>query len=576
MRAPLPQAMPSSPITWLVLRRMRTPLIVLICAYAISVLGLTLVPGIDPEGNPDHLSFFHAFYVISYISTTIGFGELPHPFTEAQRLWVIISIYLTVIAWLYAIGSILTLLQDRAFQQAIVEQRFVRAVRRIREPFHLVAGYGQASTALIDTLTDFLIPVVVIDRDPERIAELTLNDQNYHVYVPGLLGDACDPRTLLEAGLLHPYCSRVIALTDDDRVNLKVAITSKLINPEVKVICCADHADVIENLKSFGTEYIFDPFEIFCDRLALALHSPHVYLLHDWLGSEPGREYQPPKAPQRGEWIVVGYGRFGRKMCQRLEAEGLKTTVIEINPDEDAPLDVVVGRGTEAETLRQAHIEQAVGIIAGTDDDVNNLSIIMTAREINPGLYTVARQNHQTNEPLFLSLQADLVMNPHRVLANHVRTLLTSPRLFEYFEQTRNQPNSWGWVQISRLYEVQERGRVPDVWSFHVDQRDTPALAEALAEGERFTLETIMRDPYRPEMPLRCHALAMWREGEMELSPHLDTELRLGDVVLFSGVRSAYRHMHYLVNNREAIEYLRRGSRGWESPLLRWLGRHSA
>ena len=48
-----------------------------------------------------------------------SFGELPNPFTAAQRLWVTVSIYLTVIGWAYAIGSLLSLLQDRAFRQAL-------------------------------------------------------------------------------------------------------------------------------------------------------------------------------------------------------------------------------------------------------------------------------------------------------------------------------------------------------------------------------------------------------------------------------------------------------------------------
>jgi voltage-gated potassium channel len=58
------------------------------------------------------MDFFHASYVVSYTATTIGFGEVPMAFSEAQRAWTIVVIYLTVIAWLYSIGSILGLLQD--------------------------------------------------------------------------------------------------------------------------------------------------------------------------------------------------------------------------------------------------------------------------------------------------------------------------------------------------------------------------------------------------------------------------------------------------------------------------------
>ena len=77
-----------SDILVLILRRLRAPLITLIAVYAISIFGLVLMPGTDPAGQPWRLSVFDAFYVMSYTATTIGFGEVPHPFSYAQRLWM--------------------------------------------------------------------------------------------------------------------------------------------------------------------------------------------------------------------------------------------------------------------------------------------------------------------------------------------------------------------------------------------------------------------------------------------------------------------------------------------------------
>src|SRR4051812_27606190 len=96
----------------LVLRRLRAPLITLLVVYAISVGGLTLIPGVDEKGHPWRMDFFHAFYVMTYTATTIGFGEIPYPFTDAQRLWMIASIYLSVIGWAYALGSVFALSQN--------------------------------------------------------------------------------------------------------------------------------------------------------------------------------------------------------------------------------------------------------------------------------------------------------------------------------------------------------------------------------------------------------------------------------------------------------------------------------
>ncbi|MEZ5741536.1 MAG: hypothetical protein R3E68_20325 [Burkholderiaceae bacterium] len=42
----------------LILRRLRVPILCLIVVYGVSVGGLTLMPGVDPDGHPHKLSIF--------------------------------------------------------------------------------------------------------------------------------------------------------------------------------------------------------------------------------------------------------------------------------------------------------------------------------------------------------------------------------------------------------------------------------------------------------------------------------------------------------------------------------------
>ena len=56
-------------VTAIVLRFMRRPILVLIVVYAIAISGLVLIPGQDAEGNPTHMSIFHAFYFLTYTAT---------------------------------------------------------------------------------------------------------------------------------------------------------------------------------------------------------------------------------------------------------------------------------------------------------------------------------------------------------------------------------------------------------------------------------------------------------------------------------------------------------------------------
>ena len=65
-------------------------------------------------------------------------------------------------------------------------------------------------------------------------------------------------------------------------------------------------------------------------------------------------------------------------------------------------------------------MEDAVGIIAGTGDDMDNLSIIMTALELNPDLFVVARQENPQNDELFDASGAHLVARRSLIVARRI------------------------------------------------------------------------------------------------------------------------------------------------------------
>jgi Trk K+ transport system NAD-binding subunit len=542
---------------FLLLRRLRTPLVLLIVVYAVAVLGLVLIPGVDEQGRPWRMSFFHAFYVVSYTATTIGFGELPHTFTDAQRMWLTGTIYASVIVWLYAIGALLAALQDPAFRLLRVETAFARAVRRLREPFYLVCGYGDTGALLIRALVDAGIQAVVLDNDPERIAALELED--LPMMVPGLRGDAAQPATLMRAGLTHPQCLGVIALTNRDEVNLKIAITVKLLRPRLTVICRADTRDVAVNMASFGTDHIINAFDTFAGRLAMALHSPGMYLLYEWMTAAPHEPLREPIFPPVGRWILCGFGRFGKAVYTRLTREGVVATVIEADPAHtQPPPGSVVGRGTEAVTLEEAGIRDAVGIVAGTDNDANNLSIIMTARELNPKLFMVARQNETQNDALFRAARLDLLMQRSSVIAHKIFALLTTPLLTEFLDLARKQGNEWANQLVSRLGGIVGE-EAPETWGLSITPLEAPAIYAGLARGTCVTVGDLWRDPRNREERLPGIVLLLKRGSVEMLVPDEATPLEQGDQLLLAGRVEARRLLSWIERNHNAFAYLLTG-----------------
>jgi len=558
-------------IAFVLLRRIHTPLIVLICVYAISILGFVLIMGTDNEGNPWRMDFFHAFYFVSFMGTTIGFGEIPYPFNNGQRLWAIVTIYGTVIAWLYAIGSLLSLIQDPAFRTLMKENAFRRAVRGINEPFFLICGYGDTGSLLVKALAEVGIRSVVIDVDQERINSLELED--LYLYAPGFCANALEPDVLLKAGLKFRRCAGVVALTNVDHVNLKISITSKLLNPSLQVIARAETRDAEENIASFGTDSIINPFETFAGRLALALHSPGTYLLYEWMAGVPNERLCEPLFPPHGRWILCGFGRFGKAVYERLRREGMPVTVLEAMPElTGIPDDGIVGRGTEAITLQQANIQDAVGIIAGTDDDPNNLSIIMTARELKPDLFIVARQNKRINDSIFGAANLNLIMRRSSIIAHKIFAFITVPIMDQFFTQTGKQDNSWANQLVSRISGITQ-DKAPHKWMLNVVGSEAPALVTGIAEGKRVVVNHLIRDPRNRDDRLPCIVLLIKRKDQEILLPDDDTEIMIGDRILLCAGYNSKRHVDWFVKNHNVFDYVLSGEEHSSNFLTRYLSR---
>ncbi|MGD8346260.1 MAG: NAD-binding protein, partial [Lysobacterales bacterium] len=352
-------------IVWLTMRRMRTPLILMILVYSLSVLGMLFIPGQDAAGNPVRVNFLDAVYFVAIMATTIGFGEVPYAFTDAQRMYTYAILFPNVIAWLYSIGTIIALFVDPQFRAVLALSRFARRIRRIGGGYYIVCGCGFTGRMIVKGLLKRGISAAIIERDEKIVHALALDEDFAHL--PSIIGSVTDQQLLKIAGLNpdepNPRCLGVIAITNNDHVNLTISIISRLLRPDLPVMARAETRHVIHNMMSFNTDHPVDPYAIFAERFLLALESPAKYLVQDWLISVPGTRLRKEIKPPTGRWILAGVGRFGSRMAASLEKAGVDYTVIDVHPDRvrERP-GSVLGRGTEANTLKEAGIMEAEGI----------------------------------------------------------------------------------------------------------------------------------------------------------------------------------------------------------------------
>ncbi|MBK8181895.1 MAG: NAD-binding protein [Candidatus Competibacteraceae bacterium] len=550
---------------FLALRRMRAPLITLILIFAISVVGLTLVPGVDGEGHPTRMDFFHAFYFISYTATTIGFGEIPYAFSESQRLWVIFCIYLSVIGWAYSIGALLALLQDQNFRSAVRLQRFQQAIRHLREPFYLVCGYGETGQLICRSLDQIGLRAVVLEIEDNKASQLDLH--GHSVDIPQLAADARQPEILKLAGLTHPYCQGVIALTNDDSANLAIAITARLLAPKLPALCRAEAVEIANNMASFGTRHIINPFDKFGRYLALALHAPAAYHLLEWLTGVPGAVVKPHRDPPRGRWVLCGYGHFGKVMVSMLEQEGLPMTIIDHAPPAESGERWIQGDGASAAALLKANIQDAAGVVACTHDDINNLAIVVTARELNPKLFVVLRQNLQANQALFDAFESDFTVVPSQIVARECLAILTTPLLAPFLDEIKQRGEVWASTLLDQLTE-RFGWEAPAVWSACVNATQAPALLRQLScDGLRIPLGDLLLDPQDRSHELECRVLYLVRADDSTVMlPHRHTPVQAGDRLLLAGNSAARGALELTLHNENTLDYVLSGREipgGW-------------
>lgn len=552
------------------LRRLRTPLIALILAYAISVIGLTLMPGVDGAGNPAPLSIFHAFYIVSYTATTIGFGELPFAFTDAQRAWVTFTIYLSVVCWAYTLGSIIALAQDAGFRSARARSKFASSVARLDEPFYVIAGYGQSGTALAHAFDSMDIRTVIVELRPERAARIDIED--YRNPPLALATDARWPDVLRDAGVGHPKCRAVLVLVGNDDDAQAIAIGASVSQPDRTVIARVHDNLARANLDSFPNIQVIDPFVTFATNLGLSIASPAVLWVEEWLTSAPGAGCPRPVTIPSGHWLIFGFGRFGHAVSQALEAAGSTWTAIDASTRlADEPH--LQHSDNSEHSLHVAGIDHAVGVIACTDRDAINLALVSRARKLKPNLCVLIRQNHVADRSLIEASKADLMFVKSDVMVRECLQLLISPLLNRFLMLVRQQGKVLAEQIIVRLLtELDER--VPHVWVFECTS-SAPGLCEILTRpGDApLRLGELRIDPMDPPNLMRAVPLLLEREGKVTLLPDLDTEMCAGDCVLFAGARGVEGRQRRFMLDPSPLEFVRTGVEPPRSWLFRRLSK---
>ncbi|MEW6109601.1 MAG: NAD-binding protein [Nitrospirota bacterium] len=139
----------------------------------------------------------------------------------------------------------------------------------------------------------------------------------------------------------------------------------------------------------------------------------------------------------KDHYIICGYGRMGKIICNELKAKNHKFVVIEKEPEIPAGQeDILIFKGdaTKDEILKELGIDRARGLITVLPTDAENLFVVLSARGLNPGLLIVARAGEEGSEQKLFRAGADKVVSPYHIGGLRIAHTLLKPAVVDFIE----------------------------------------------------------------------------------------------------------------------------------------------
>jgi voltage-gated potassium channel len=141
----------------------------------------------------------------------------------------------------------------------------------------------------------------------------------------------------------------------------------------------------------------------------------------------------------KNHYIVCGYGRIGKVICEKLNSENVDLLIIDKNPELSETLDAqgflyVWGDASDEAVLQQAKIQRANALIAALATDTDNVFLVLTARQLAPDLNIVARAGREVAKTKLTAAGANTVAAPYEIGAAAMAQRIIRPTVTNFLD----------------------------------------------------------------------------------------------------------------------------------------------
>ncbi|MDD5322429.1 MAG: NAD-binding protein [Methylococcales bacterium] len=196
-------------------------------------------------------NLFDAVYWSIVTVSSVGYGDIA-PQTTGGRL-VAMALILTGLGVLsFFISIIVAAFSDKMHD--LRENRTYAELKRC-ESFVIICGFGRVGRHIAMQLEKHQQHFVVIDN--KEVNALKARRLGYLV----IHADASKNEVLINAGIKN-RATAVLCTTGDDVVNVYITLTSRHLNPDIRIISRANSPDNVKKLYQAGADNVIQPFEI--------------------------------------------------------------------------------------------------------------------------------------------------------------------------------------------------------------------------------------------------------------------------------------------------------------------------
>ncbi|MEO5358455.1 MAG: potassium channel protein [Nitrospirae bacterium YQR-1] len=207
---------------------------------------------------------FDAFYMVVITLATIGFQEV-HGLSNSGRAFTIFLIFSGVGILAYNVNVGLRALFEGEFQKIMGRRKLEKKIKEIKDHY-IICGFGRMGRIICKELRASGVPFVVIEQE---ILEIE-TDEDY-LY---LSGDATHDDVLKGAGIER--AKGVISVLSTDAKNLFVVLSSRVLNPSLKIVARALEESTELKLIRAGADRVVAPYNIGGLKIAQTILKPSV------------------------------------------------------------------------------------------------------------------------------------------------------------------------------------------------------------------------------------------------------------------------------------------------------------